>query len=229
MTYLNTNFNTNNFDNSQSMHKRRASVVATGPPGTTAVVKEYELMHFLDFDSDRKRMSVIVRDLQTDQIMLFCKGADSSVFDKTVCETADMYAGSLKSFSENGWRTLALAYKNLSKDQYQTYRRWLDDATNDVLHRESKLCKAYDKIETELTVIGVTAVEDKLQEGVESTLTALRKAGIKIWVLTGDKLETAINISESCKHFSTEMTKFVMREMKQKMDIKIRLKEIYRE
>jgi phospholipid-translocating ATPase len=95
----------------------------------------------------------------------------------------------------------------------------IEEANSDVLNRNTRLADVYKQIETKLTILGVTAVEDKLQEEVENTLSELRLAGIKIWVLTGDKLETAINISDSCHHFSPDMVKFVMKELKNPKEI----------
>jgi len=96
----------------------------------------------------------------------------------------------------------------------------IEDAKNDILNREARLADIYDQVERNLYLIGVTAVEDKLQENVQDTLFSLREAGIKIWVLTGDKLETAINISESCKHFSANMSKLIMANMNDPEEIK---------
>ena len=107
-----------------------------------------------------------------------------------------------------------LAYKILTESEFNEYNQLINDANNDIVNRESKLNQAYEKIESNLNLIGVTAVEDKLQEGVENTLLCLRQAGIKIWVLTGDKMETAVNISSSCKHFSNKMKKFLMSNMR---------------
>lgn len=98
------------------------------------------------------------------------------------------------------------------------------DAYNDVNNRDKKLVDLYEKIESDLVLIGSTAVEDRLQEDVSSTLETLRKAGIKIWVLTGDKKETAINISHSCLHFSSEMQKLMLTEMDDIEQIKHQLK-----
>lgn len=180
----------------------------------------YEMLHTLEFDSNRKRMSVIIKDLKTNDIILYCKGADTSVFSNSICGNSYKYNECLKSFSENGWRTLVLSYKKITQAEYDDYDRLINEANNDILNREAKLAQAYNQIEKGLIVIGVTAVEDKLQDNVENTLYSLRQAGIKIWVLTGDKLETAINISESCKHFSSEMKKFVMAEMRHEKEIK---------
>ncbi len=178
-----------------------------------SIEKNYDLLHVLEFDSTRKRMSVIVRDCETNEYILYCKGADVAMFPQSICNTQSKYEDCLKSFSENGWRTLVLAYKILTHEDYEKYDKMIFEANNDILNRDQRLNEAYDIIEKDLTLIGVTAVEDKLQDNVDTTIHALRKAGIKIWVLTGDKLETAVNISESCKHFSPEMHKLYMANM----------------
>ncbi len=174
------------------------------------LIKNYELLQTLEFDSKRKRMSVIVRNIKTNEYILYCKGADSSMFKKLHQEqsqTEELYNSEkfLYKFSCNGWRTLVLGYRILTKKQYEIYQDMLNIARNCILDRETKLDEVYDLIESDLVLNGVTAVEDRLQEDVESTLQMLREAGIKIWMLTGDKLETAVNISNSCKHFTKEM------------------------
>ena len=186
----------------------------------------YEILHTLEFDSNRKRMSVIIKDLKTNDIILYCKGADTSVFSNSICGNSYKYNECLKSFSENGWRTLVLSYKKITQTEYENYDILINEANNDILNREAKLAQAYNQIEKGLIVIGVTAVEDKLQDNVENTLYSLRQAGIKIWVLTGDKLETAINISESCKHFSFDMNKFIVSNLNDSQEIKESLKTI---
>ena len=72
-------------------------------------------------------------------------------------------------------------------------------------NRDLAVSRVFNSIESEMTVLGATGVEDQLQDGVPETLEALRAAGIKVWVLTGDKLETAINIAYSCGHFKRGM------------------------
>ena len=188
--------------------------------------KFYEIIHVLDFDPNRKRMSVIVKDCQTSQYILYCKGADNAVFNSSTCGRSHIYTGCLKSFSENGWRTLVLSYRILTEAEFNEYNRMIIDANNDILNRETSLANVYEIIEKKLTIIGVTAVEDKLQEDVENTLFSLRQAGIKIWVLTGDKLETAISISDSSKHFSYDMHKFVISNLTDKQEIVENLKII---
>lgn len=188
--------------------------------------KFYEVLHTLEFDSERKRMSVIVRDRHRNEYVLFCKGADSSIMDRCVCKSERFYETPLRTFAENGWRVIVIAYRILNEYEYKQFDAMLADATADIVNRDAKLAHAFDKIESGLHILGVTAVEDKLQEDVEITLSELRQAGIKIWVLTGDKVETAINISDSCRHFSPDMVRFIMKGMRKANEIEERFNDI---
>lgn len=190
------------------------------------IEKYFELIEVLEFDSLRKRMSVIVRHADTNHYVLYSKGADSEMFKKSTTNDHSHFETSLKEYSLQGWRTLVFAHKVLTRKEYETYSHMLSDARSDVLKRESRLNEAFDHIESDLILTGVTAVEDKLQENVEDTLKDLRAAGIKIWVLTGDKLETAVNISESCGHFGVNMVKFSLSNIKSSAELKENLKNM---
>ena len=181
---------------------------------------EYEILHILDFDPTRKRMSIIVNDLKSNTKVLFCKGADNFVFKKCSADS-DIVSCSraITEFSKKGWRTLALSYRILTETEYEFYENLLIQSNNDIENRETRMSAAFEEIESNLVLVGATAIEDKLQDEVEDTLESLRMAGLKIWVLTGDKVETAINISNSCKHFSPEMNKLVMNELKTENEV----------
>lgn len=175
--------------------------------------RNYEILYTLEFDSNRKRMSVIIKCFQTGQVILFSKGAEDSILPKCLDDITDCNE-SISKFARQGWRTMALAYKFLSKKEIDFYAELLKEAYNDLSDkREDTLSQLYETIESDLSLIGSTAVEDRLQDGVASTLQELRKAGIKIWVLTGDKKETALNISHSCKHFSSKMFKLILTDL----------------
>ena len=148
------------------------------------------------------------------------------MFSKCVTGDKDSCNSAIEGFSQKGWRTLALSYKIISDSEYDYYDKLLLDSYNDITNREQRVRTAFDEIESNLTLIGATAVEDKLQEDVENTLETLRFSGIKIWVLTGDKIETAINISSSCKHFSKSMIKFYMIGLKEKDSISKEINKI---
>jgi phospholipid-translocating ATPase len=157
-------------------------------------------------------MSIILRDLQNGKYLLFCKGADSAIFSKCTARTEFLSdcERTVEKFAHNGWRTLALAYRELTRNEYEMYDSLLVRAYNDIMDRNKKVADVFEEIESQLILLGATAIEDKLQEEVVETLQTLQMAGIKIWVLTGDKLETAINISQSCGHFTDSMEKLML-------------------
>ncbi|XP_014866919.1 PREDICTED: phospholipid-transporting ATPase ID-like isoform X1 [Poecilia mexicana] len=167
----------------------------------------YELLAILDFNNVRKRMSVIVRNPQG-QIKLYCKGADTIIFDHLDPSSEDlMYATSehLSEFAGEGLRTLALAYKDLSEEYYQMWQKKLHYVSTVIENREEQLAALYEEVEQGMKLLGATAIEDKLQEGVPETIACLNLADIKIWVLTGDKLETAMSIGYSCNMLRDDM------------------------
>ncbi len=164
-------------------------------------------------------MGVLVKNVETNRYMLFAKGADASILSNSTCNSQSKYNECLKLFSQSGWRILALAYKEITKQDYKQYDRMILNAKNSITERDKLLHDAYERIETDLNIVGVTGVEDKLQYGVEETIDSLSQAGIKIWVLTGDKLETAVKISESCNHFSSDMKQIFMKNITKKSEI----------
>ena len=162
--------------------------------------------------------------MQTNETILFCKGAETHIFPRCTIGNIEQCKHDINKFAQKGWRTLAFAYKKLTFYEYNRIESNINEAINDVLNREDKLKKVFESIESNLQLIGATAVEDKLQENVADTLESLRRAGIKIWVLTGDKKETALNISHSCKHFSYSMKKLFTTDLKEPEEIKAMLK-----
>lgn len=167
-------------------------------------IAKFTKLQILEFDSDRKCMSVIVED-GSGQILLITKGAESSVLPKCVKGPVNDTAQHIQDYAMIGLRTLAVAIRVLTKEEYTEFLTNLDEASQAMTNREKKVKEVYSGIESQLELIGAIAVEDKLQEDVTSTLIKLGIAGIKIWILTGDKKETAINISYSCGHFQKGM------------------------
>lgn len=153
-------------------------------------------------------MSVIVR-TPDNKIVLLTKGADNVIFERATAylgTTRQELDAHLSVFAADGLRTLVLARKEVDEDDFQS---WLDEfqkASTAVEGRSERLAEIAEKIERELVVVGATAIEDKLQEGVPDTIAHLLEAGIKVWVLTGDKVETAINIAYSCRLLHAKMT-----------------------
>ncbi|XP_058473521.1 phospholipid-transporting ATPase ID [Solea solea] len=167
----------------------------------------YELLAVLDFNNVRKRMSVIVRSPEG-KLTLYCKGADTIIYerlDPSCNKLKNVTTGHLNEYAGDGLRTLVLAYKDLDEDYMEDWKKRHYEACIAMDDREERLDELYEEIEKDLQLLGATAVEDKLQDGVPQTIEQLAKADIKIWVLTGDKQETAENIGYSCNMLREEM------------------------
>uniref|UniRef100_A0A663FK08 Phospholipid-transporting ATPase n=1 Tax=Aquila chrysaetos chrysaetos TaxID=223781 RepID=A0A663FK08_AQUCH len=163
-------------------------------------IEKFELLEVLSFDSVRRRMSVIVKS-STGDIFLFCKGADSSIFPRVKEGKIDQVRSRVERNAVEGLRTLCVAYKKLTAEEYSNAQKLLQNAKLALQDREKKLAEVYEKIERDFILLGATAVEDRLQEKAADTIEALQKAGIKVWVLTGDKMETAAATCYACKLF----------------------------
>ncbi|XP_051913540.1 phospholipid-transporting ATPase IH isoform X3 [Hippocampus zosterae] len=163
-------------------------------------IERFELLEVLTFDSVRRRMSVIVR-ASTGELYLFCKGADSSIFPRVISGKVDQVRARVEHNAVEGLRTLCVAYRPLSPAQYQEVCLLLSQAKLALQDRDKRLAEAYDIIEKDLILLGATAVEDRLQEKAADTIESLHKAGMKVWVLTGDKMETAAATCYASKLF----------------------------
>ncbi|CDF35807.1 unnamed protein product [Chondrus crispus] len=143
-------------------------------------------------------MSVITRDLDG-KLRIYTKGADAIIFARLAeGQSPDVTEQHLHEFAVEGLRTFCLAYADLDDDGFQDWHRRYRHANSELIDREEKVAAVVDEFERDLTLLGATAIEDKLQDGVLETLKKLEQASIKVWVLTGDKQETAINIGLSC-------------------------------
>uniref|UniRef100_A0A4X2LCK8 Phospholipid-transporting ATPase n=1 Tax=Vombatus ursinus TaxID=29139 RepID=A0A4X2LCK8_VOMUR len=153
------------------------------------VTKVYELLAILDFSNVRKRMSVIVQTPEG-KMMLFCKGADTIIWEllhPSCIPLQDVTMGHLDEFASDGLRTLAVAFRELDEKVFQSWSRKHYEASTSMEDREEKLGLVYEEIEKDMMLLGATAIEDKLQDGVPETIATLIKANINMWVLTGDK------------------------------------------
>lgn len=162
----------------------------------------YQLLHVLNFDPVRRRMSVIVR-TSTGKLLLFCKGADSSIFPRVQQEEIQQTKVHVDRNAMDGYRTLCVAFKELTEKEYDKIDRQLNEAKMALQDREEKMAKVFDDTEADMHLIGATAVEDRLQEQLAETIEALHAAGMKVWVLTGDKMETAKSTCYACRLFQT--------------------------
>ncbi|XP_048511424.1 probable phospholipid-transporting ATPase IA isoform X3 [Athalia rosae] len=181
----------------------------------------YEILNVIEFTSARKRMSVIVRTPEG-QIKLFCKGADSVIYERLATRTTnnredgadfrEITLNHLETFATEGLRTLCFAVADIPESLYQRWRETYHKAATTIEDRENKLEYAANLIENNLTLLGATAIEDQLQDQVPETIESLIQADINVWVLTGDKQETAINIGYSCRLISHPMPLIIVNE-----------------
>ncbi|CAG9332358.1 unnamed protein product [Blepharisma stoltei] len=172
--------------------------------------EKIKILNVLEFTSDRKRMSVIAR-MPNGMIKLLCKGADSillpRILQSPVIESTWKH---LEDYANDGLRTLLISSRTLGEEEYHEWNFKFQEAMRDVLNREKRVFEVGELIESKLTLLGATAIEDKLQDKVPEAIQCLRESGIKVWVLTGDKMETAINIGFSCSLLSSEMARIVI-------------------
>ncbi|EZA53782.1 hypothetical protein DMN91_011800 [Ooceraea biroi] len=184
----------------------RSAIVSFPDKSTLA----FEILHVLPFDSNRKCMSVLLRHPHTGEIVLYSKGADTTMLpslspsdENTVAVTS--IRQHLQSYARQGLRTLVMARRTLTPQEYETWRQSHNEAELATENRERRIRDSYATLESHLTLLGATGIEDKLQAGVPETMAALVAAGIVVWVLTGDKPETAVNVAYSARLFSPAM------------------------
>jgi phospholipid-transporting ATPase len=192
-------------------HTRTPAYVEMKALGDT---ERYEILNVLEFTSTRKRMSIVARNSRG-EIKLYCKGADTVIFERLAQngqKFKDITGKHLEDFANEGLRTLCFAYVDIPDDVYDQWKETYHKASTAIQHRERKVEDAASLIETNLILLGATAIEDKLQDGVPETIAALLDAKIKLWVLTGDKQETAINIGYSCRLLQQGMDLIIMNE-----------------
>ena len=183
-------------------------------------MQKFEKLRQIEFSSDRKRESVIVKEGST--YKMYTKGADSIIEErldkstpKEVLERSRYY---VNLFSAQGYRTLYISMKVFKEEEWEDFSSELEQAEMDPFQKKEKLEEIYQRIENGLTLLGSTIVEDKLQENVPEVIKELRQADIKIWMLTGDKLSTAYNIGLSCNLINKDIKTFFVEGIEKKLD-----------
>lgn len=167
---------------------------------------EFNILNVCEFNSTRKRMSLVLKG-PDGKIKLYCKGADSVILERLAPKDPfeEQTLHHLEEFASEGLRTLCYAMREISQQEYDHWSTIYEAAATTLTNRAEELDKAAEIIEKNMTLLGATAIEDKLQDGVPDTIHTLQQANIKVWVLTGDRQETAINIGYSCKLLTEEM------------------------
>ena len=174
--------------------------------------KVFEILNILNFSSERKRMSIIFRDPKG-KIKMYIKGADCEITKRLSehsknSEYFKKINNDVECFSDLGYRTLMVAYRELKEKDFYNWREKLHVEELSIQKRHKIIEKYYDAIEKNFELLGATIVEDKLQDKVPETIKEIKSAGIKFWVLTGDKMSTAENIGFSCNLISKQQKIF---------------------
>eukprot|EP00211_Chloroparvula_japonica_P000091 CAMPEP_0119153234 /NCGR_PEP_ID=MMETSP1310-20130426/48922_1 /TAXON_ID=464262 /ORGANISM="Genus nov. species nov., Strain RCC2339" /LENGTH=1161 /DNA_ID=CAMNT_0007145669 /DNA_START=79 /DNA_END=3564 /DNA_ORIENTATION=+ len=168
-----------------------------------------EILHTVAFTSERRRMSILVRHPDDGRIVLYTKGADSEVLARARdAPHGQATRDHLLQFSQEGLRTLVLASRTLNPSEYEAFAQRRDALLSALQHDPAKSLELQDlddELERNLDILGCTGIEDKLQDEVPQSLLYLREAGIKVWVITGDKTETAVNIGFSSNLLTPSM------------------------
>ncbi|GAA55135.1 phospholipid-translocating ATPase, partial [Clonorchis sinensis] len=193
--------------------QRRPGQNAKAKDVNLITTEEYFVDATVDYDSNRKRMTVMVRH-PDGTFHIHSKGAESKLLEVEACSrsTDEQRKKALERVTEfgiSGLRTLVYATRQITRDEYHSLLQERRQAMKQFGEaRVQALNASNERIESGLELLAVTGVEDTLQPGVNECLESLKVAGIKVWVLTGDKEETAVAVSQAAGHFSESMTLF---------------------
>ena len=196
----------------------------------------YKILIEFEYSSERKSMSAIVQNMENlEEIYLFMKGADNVILNKIDKKNKNNQKimknieNALDLYSKEGLRILTVAYKKLSLNELDLYQNEYLKAVKSIINKKENLEILAKKIEKDLILLGVTGIQDELQDNVYETLKDFSEAGIKLWVLTGDKRETAKSIAFSCGLFEEEFNIFEIKEGLNKIQLELRLNELVEE
>ncbi|XP_018322977.1 probable phospholipid-transporting ATPase IIB isoform X2 [Agrilus planipennis] len=181
----------------------------------------YSILIVFPFTSETKRMGIIVKDQETGEIVFYLKGAD--VVMSNIVQYTDWLEEECGNMARDGLRTLVVARKVLSEEQFNDFETRYSAARMSVSDRVQRVAQVIESLEREMELLCVTGVEDKLQDNVRPTLELLRNAGIKIWMLTGDKLETATCIAKSSRLVSKTQGLYVLKKVVTRTDAHLEL------
>ena len=150
----------------------------------------YTVLDNFPFKSETKKMGIILRNESTKEILFFVKGADIVIQEKVNFDDKLFIEEEANKLSREGLRTLAMCVKHVDQKEYSQFKKNMKEASKDLRNREQARTMVLNDFEKEMDLLCVTGVEDTLQKDVKATIQNIREAGIRVWLLTGDKLET---------------------------------------
>ncbi|EDW76123.1 uncharacterized protein Dwil_GK14835, isoform A [Drosophila willistoni] len=186
------------------------------PSEENDILLQYQILQLFPFTSESKRMGIIVRESKSGQITFYLKGAD--VVMSTIVQYNDWLSEESGNMAREGLRTLVVAKKVLTEEQYSDFEMRYNAARLSITDRVAKVAAVTESLEREMELLCLTGVEDRLQENVRPTLELLRNAGVRVWMLTGDKLETACCIAKSSQLIGRNQGLHVLRSVKTRTD-----------
>ncbi|SPP85756.1 probable phospholipid-transporting ATPase IIB isoform X2 [Drosophila guanche] len=186
------------------------------PSEDNDILLHYQILQLFPFTSESKRMGIIVRESKSGQITFYLKGAD--VVMSSIVQYNDWLSEESGNMAREGLRTLVVAKKGLTEEQYSDFEMRYNAARLSITDRVAKVAAVTESLERELELLCLTGVEDRLQENVRPTLELLRNAGVRVWMLTGDKLETACCIAKSSQLIGRNQGLHVLRSVKTRTD-----------
>lgn len=168
--------------------RRTNQITISSPSGK---LENYEILENFPFSSERMRMGILLKKIETNELLFFLKGADVAIQNKLNTNETIFVQEQCENLSKEGLRTLVLTFKRVDSLDYSFWKSQFQKASKNLSQRTEmeKIC--IDNLEKGVQLLGITGVEDLLQEDVKNVITNVRNAGIKAWMLTGDKLETA--------------------------------------
>lgn len=187
---------------------------------------KYKILQIFPFTSESKRMGIIVQDNNTGEITFYLKGAD--VVMQTIVQYNDWLSEESGNMAREGLRTLVVAKKLLTFDQYNDFETKYNAARLSITDRIQKVQTVIESIEREMELLCLTGVEDRLQDQVRPTLELIRNAGVKIWMLTGDKLETATCIAKSSHLVGRNQNVHILKSINSRTDAHLELNQFRR-
>eukprot|EP00762_Andalucia_godoyi_P006749 ANDGO_06225.mRNA.1 Phospholipid-transporting ATPase 2 len=168
------------------------------------VEERYDILETLPFSSVRKRMTIVLKKEGDDAPLVWIKGADDVILPRIVeseKDTCHAETENLHKFALQGLRTLCFGTKTFGRASFKIWHDECKEASLAIQDRDALLTALFERIECDFSLVGSSAIEDELQDGVPETIFCLRKAGLVFWMLTGDKYETALQIAVSCQLF----------------------------
>lgn len=190
------------------VHRDRHNI-ALQSVDTSRIIVRVRILEVFPFTSDSKRMGIILQylegtestttsDTTPSEIWFYQKGADTVM--ALIVAANDWLEEETANMAREGLRTLVVGRRKLSSQQYSDFTLAYKEASMSLRDRDAGMARVIKyHLEHNLELLGVTGVEDRLQEAVKPSLELLRNAGVKIWMLTGDKVETARCVAISSK------------------------------